>query len=48
MISSVELTDGFVWLPSPQGLVDTRTGKKYAEAVVKAADAKYFAQCDPA
>lgn len=34
--------DGYVRLSAPNGIIDTRNGDRFAEAVVKERDAKYF------
>lgn len=38
--------DGFVRLSAPNGIIDTRNGDRFAEAVVKARDTKYFKEAD--
>lgn len=38
--------EGYVRLSAPNGIIDTRNGDRFAEAVVKARDAKYFKEAD--
>lgn len=41
-MNQTKTRNGYVLLSSPNGVKDTRNGRIYSEAEVKAADVKYF------